>query len=150
MRLIHFITQPLSGLVLHNSQRVRVLVVAEGKTLLQRSSFGHQRWSIPGGGVDRNEKPVAAAVRELEEEVGVVANQQQLTLLGSLRTPARRNWPMLNLIFYVLELDAVIEPRITRPHEILEAGWFALDALPDSVSKTLHQAMELRRKKEQI
>ncbi len=43
---------------------------AEGRVLLIRHSYGSGRWMLPGGGVARDEDPVAAACRELQEEVG--------------------------------------------------------------------------------
>lgn len=42
---------------------------AEGKVLLVRTRLG-AGWSLPGGGVSRGEAPMAAAVRELQEETG--------------------------------------------------------------------------------
>ncbi len=42
--------------------------------LIQRgSALGRGRWSLPGGKVETNEKPQAAAHRELLEEAGVIA-----------------------------------------------------------------------------
>jgi 8-oxo-dGTP pyrophosphatase MutT (NUDIX family) len=42
----------------------------QGRVLLVRHSY-MRGWSLPGGGVGRNEPPEAAAVRELQEEVGL-------------------------------------------------------------------------------
>lgn len=146
MKLFYILSRPLSGLMLHNSKRVRVLVVAEGKTLLQRSSFGHQKWSIPGGGIDKGETSVDAAKRELGEEVGIVVPGSQLKVLGELRLPVNKRWPMLNLTFFVVEFKKTQEPQITRRYEILDARWFQLENLPEDCSKTVHQALKLWKK----
>lgn len=57
----------------------RVLVIENGKLLVflrKRHSRKTGEWieyySIPGGGIDRGEKPEQAAIRELKEEMGVV------------------------------------------------------------------------------
>jgi 8-oxo-dGTP diphosphatase len=52
------------------------LLVAEGgRALLQlRAGWSHQggTWSVPGGAVERGEDAVTAALREAEEELGLV------------------------------------------------------------------------------
>jgi 8-oxo-dGTP pyrophosphatase MutT (NUDIX family) len=50
---------------------VRILAFdAQGCVLLVRHSYGSGNWMLPGGGLGRDEDPVAGAVRELAEEVG--------------------------------------------------------------------------------
>ncbi|HEX4533741.1 MAG TPA: NUDIX domain-containing protein [Rhizomicrobium sp.] len=43
---------------------------AQGHILLVRQSY-MPGWSFPGGGVDRNEPPEIAVIRELKEEIGL-------------------------------------------------------------------------------
>ncbi len=71
VRSIYYLTWPITGIYLHNSQRVRVLIAKDNKILLVKSSYGSQRWSLPGGGVDRGESCMSAASRELAEETGL-------------------------------------------------------------------------------
>jgi 8-oxo-dGTP diphosphatase len=50
------------------------LVDAEGRVLLQQRSAGRQLaglWEFPGGKVEPGEKPEAALIRELREELGI-------------------------------------------------------------------------------
>jgi 8-oxo-dGTP pyrophosphatase MutT (NUDIX family) len=49
----------------------------EGRLLLGRDSE-MDRWSLPGGGVDPNEQPADAAVRECFEETGLLVRLDQL------------------------------------------------------------------------
>lgn len=143
VRIFYTLTRPLSGVLLHNSRRVRVLVVSGDNVLLQRSSFGRQKWSLPGGGIGKNENPFHAAIRELKEEVGVVVEEDSLECIGEARLPVHKRWPMLDLIFYKVELPRRQTPVITRRHEILEAGWFKLSNLPKEQSKTLDVALKM-------
>ncbi len=50
------------------------LVDGEGRVLLQQRAPGRQMaglWEFPGGKVDEGERPEAALVRELKEELGI-------------------------------------------------------------------------------
>lgn len=63
-------------------QAARLLVVAADEVLLFEDSdpgFPDLRWWVtPGGGIDRGESPLEAAVRELAEETGLVAQADDL------------------------------------------------------------------------
>ncbi len=143
-RIAYTLTLPLTGMFLHNSKRVRVLVTYKEEVLLQRTCIGSQKWSVPGGGVEKNENPITAAIRETAEEVGVAIPEAQIKCLGEQRRSARRgNWPMVDVVFYEAKLDSKQKPRISRPLEILEARWFKITDLPDNCSDTLIAALEL-------
>ena len=55
--------RPCVGIVLFNKDGLIFL----GK----RNDVSQESWQMPQGGIDANEKPEAAALRELEEETGV-------------------------------------------------------------------------------
>jgi ADP-ribose pyrophosphatase YjhB (NUDIX family) len=50
------------------------LAEQDGKIVLVRQSYT-TGWSLPGGGVERNEPPAEAILRELREEIGLVSSQ---------------------------------------------------------------------------
>jgi 8-oxo-dGTP diphosphatase len=57
------------------------LVAADGRVLLQRRAAGRAMaglWEFPGGKVEPGERPEAALVRELEEELGIAVPAEAL------------------------------------------------------------------------
>lgn len=107
----------------------RVLVLdAEERVLLIRHSYGSGEWMLPGGGLARREEPITGALRELGEETGCTLDPA--LPFGRIDEPAS---------FYETHLvvgwtsDA---PRADR-REILEAAFFALEALPDRTARRL-------------
>ena len=141
MRMIHKIAYPFLALLLHNSRRVRVIVTANNHILLQRSSLGSQKWSLPGGGVEKSESLKAAAVRETYEEAGIKISPPQLKYLGE--TASQKRWPSVTMNFFKVELKDQIIPKISRPLEILEVRWFKLGELPSDRSLTVDVGLDL-------
>jgi 8-oxo-dGTP pyrophosphatase MutT (NUDIX family) len=136
-RFLYRLSWPLAGLWLHNSRRVRVMVLAEGRVLLQRSSFGPQRWSLPGGGVEKGESLQLAALREVFEETSIRITESQLELLGERQLRPHGRWPQVQATFFLVRLDALQSPRIQRPMEILAVDWFDLNDIPAKSSSTV-------------
>jgi 8-oxo-dGTP diphosphatase len=93
----------------------------DGALLLVRHTY-RERWGLPGGLAKRGEHPTATAVRELREEVGVVAEVVSEPCVVVEPGPRRVD------ISYEMRLLSG-EPAARSP-EIAEVGWFAPDALP--------------------
>ncbi len=115
---------------------VRGLVTdADGRVLLVRHTYV-DGWFLPGGGVESGETTAHALAREMAEEGGVEITAPP-TLIGVYsNAPGFRN-------------DHVVFYRITdwRPcptasdGEIAERGFFALDALPEGVSRATRERL---------
>lgn len=55
------------------------LVITNGKIVLGCKSF---KWDLPKGEIEKNEKPIDAAVRETREETGLIVDKKDLIELG--------------------------------------------------------------------
>lgn len=79
--------------IVHHNGGVGILVVHEGKALIERQfryAYGETIYEIPAGKLEQGENPEQAAVRELEEECGLKA--ESLVYFGCLYpTPAYTN-----------------------------------------------------------
>ncbi len=101
---------------------IGLITVDGSQVLLVRPSY-RDGWVPPGGFLARREHPVEALEREVEEELGL-----RLTFAPWHRVAfdARRQG-----VGFV-SVAVVPEGTVATPHgpEILEAGWFPVDALP--------------------
>ena len=90
-----------------------------GRVLAIRNSYRH--WlALPAGGIQRGEKPIDAALRELREEVGIAAPPDALRFVREI--PATFEWKRDRCSFFELHLDAPLEPRVDR-REVVWAGF---------------------------
>lgn len=145
-KLAHAAASPALRMYMRGKHRVRVLVLTENnEILLVRSWFGHQRWSLPGGGVRRKEDPREAAVRETLEETGVVIDERKCSLLGEFEN-ADSNAPFTVDCYQVKIKKQPARIAGRRRLEMLDAAWFSLDKLPPHRSKTVNRALKLYKK----
>lgn len=144
-RTANRLLKPLFVKLTGGSTRVRALVVTDTQeVLLVRSWLGYQQWGLPGGGIKSTEPVTTAASREVFEETGVIVPPSKFVQLGSF-TNNDSTAP-----FTVTCLSAVSEKRPThvvwyRRHEILDATWWPLAALPPDRSKNVDEALRLAR-----
>ena len=108
---------------------VKVMVFNyRGALLLVRNSYGDTNaWVLPGGGIRPWEEPLAAARREVREELGVEA--RDLLLAGTYRSGVEGKRDSIHLFTARCE-----EPVAIDDFEIAEARYVELEALPESLS----------------
>ena len=116
---------------------VKVLVVhADGHVLLVRNSYGNTgHFVLPGGGIRPFEAPLAAALREVREEVGLDLSAVHLLSVHASTAEGKRD------SIHLFHGEAEGTPS-NDSREIEEAAFFALDALPDGVSPATQRRIE--------
>jgi ADP-ribose pyrophosphatase YjhB (NUDIX family) len=121
-RLMHFFWRFTRSLTIG----VRAVVIdAGGKVFLVRHSYV-SGWHLPGGGVERGETLVQALARELREE-GNIEVVDTPPLHGVFYNPV--DSPRDHVAVFVVRVFRQ-EPGVPPSREIVEHGFFSLEALP--------------------
>ena len=102
----------------------------DGQILLIRHSYGSGSWMLPGGGIGRREAPLAAAIRELAEETGCT--------LAQARCFAVADEPLYGTVNTVHLVSGLAQGKLQCDgREVIEARFFAIEALPAQLSPLL-------------
>ena len=107
------------------------VIDGQGQILLVRRADNGQ-WAMPGGALEVGETPAEGAVREALEETGIRCRAFSLVGVFDSRlcgTVSRHH--LYQFLFLCQPLDH--EPAAPPSHavEVLEAGWFPEDGLPE-------------------
>ena len=110
----------------------------------KKTGLGIGHFVAPGGKLEPGESPVEAAVREVEEEVGLTLDAASLRLVGELIYPFPHK-PQLSQRSWVFLADApdgeAVESDELVPEWIPVAG-LPLDAMWDDAKHWLPQALD--------
>lgn len=119
-----------------NTERPRVGVGviienAEGKILVLRRIGSHaQKYSIPGGSIELGETFEATAIREMEEELGIVLKAPKvIAVTNNLETYKEDGVHFVSVIMVAKEYAG--EPTNMEPTKHAELLWCDPKALPE-------------------
>jgi 8-oxo-dGTP pyrophosphatase MutT (NUDIX family) len=76
---LFWLTWPLSWMSLRGSMRTRMLIVNGDYLIVTKRWMGEGKWSLPGGGLHREEESLEGAIRELHEETKLQLTTDKLT-----------------------------------------------------------------------
>jgi 8-oxo-dGTP diphosphatase len=109
-----------------------LLIRKDGKLLLGlrgRKCFGAGTWALPGGHLEFGESLIAAACREVKEELGAEVKPGQLRLASIVDDLPLDGSPHYIHVSFEMK-NPGWQPRIMEPDECDEWRYFELDNLP--------------------
>jgi 8-oxo-dGTP pyrophosphatase MutT (NUDIX family) len=124
MRFLFWVLWPLIWLYAPLRTRARVLVRYKDTYLVVRPYFGSGVWQLPGGGIKFGETALAAAKRELYEEVHVSPEDMQ-----ELCEPRTYKENGLLLRYVLFGASCTTKPSITKNSEIAAYAWLTKQEL---------------------
>lgn len=113
--------------------------------LLQRvKSPEANYWSIPGGAIEFGETAEEAAIREFQEETGLACEITDfLGYYDYILHNEHKHWVSL---FFVMRNCFCMEPENKEPEKHTQMHWFALENIPDTLTKNTAHAINLYKK----
>lgn len=118
---------------------VKVIIEYGEEILMIKNTYGKDVWTFPGGAVERNEKPEDAAIREVQEEIGISITQ--LKTIGNLLNT--REYKRDTVFCYI----ALVKNKTVNfnTSEIKETKWFNKNQLPVDTSLISKEIISLWR-----
>lgn len=139
-RLGFWLGWPALYLYLLGSERTRVVVHCDGKILVVKGWLSDGKWSLPGGGMHKGERPVQALVREVYEETRLRLDPDTTTFIARYRFRKRFRYD-----FHLFSAELPRAPKlICEPYEIADARWLPWRDLMNSpeLASDARQALE--------
>lgn len=106
----------------------RIIVISQEHILLVQHR-NSKYWTLPGGGIKKNEDPARGALRELYEETKIKIDSADYQL-GRYDTSAEGKRDEVFIV--VKETAEKIEPKVS--FELHDARWFDVHDLPEHTS----------------
>jgi ADP-ribose pyrophosphatase YjhB (NUDIX family) len=117
-----------------NIHGVRVVVVDDRRVLLVAHWYAPWAWTLPGGGIGKNESAEDAAKREVKEETGLTVRS-----LGGEVGTYTGTWGRHDqvVVFWTSDFEGSL--AMTPTLEIMARSWFDIDSLPEEISPSNRQ-----------
>lgn len=108
---------------------VGVAFIKDGKLLIVQSvrSSKNNVWTLVGGGVEKGESEVEAAIREVSEEIhnSFTIKEEDLSPLMCFKEAASSD-PTLDILMTIFICHKEIDTPLCRDQEILHYHWYKL------------------------
>ena len=121
-----------------------ILIRVKNEVLLCKRSLDCRTlpgyWSIPGGGIEKNESSQNAALREFFEETNIQINKPLLYVGTSVD---QNNDHKMDV--FLVDFDEKISVSLEKARdgfEHIECGYFPIDNLPTPISEKLKQIIK--------
>lgn len=126
---LFWLTLPLLMVYLRLKMRARILLVCDDKILVVKGWQSDGRWTLPGGGLHKNEDIVKGVLRELAEETGIIPDSASVKNMGKFQHKQRG----LDYRYYLLtaKLTECVKPKI-KQREIVDAQWLRRSDLSEA------------------
>lgn len=112
----------------------KIALIQEGK----EKSYG--KWNLPGGRLEKGEKIIDGAIREVEEETGYKVNITYLTGIYNITSGIGDQVVVINFIGDVIGGDLRYDGK-----EIINAKWFTLDEIKNLKDSELRNPKLIRK-----
>ena len=122
----------------HRQCAATIIRNAAGEVLFVQQNYGTHAWGTPGGVVEPGETPMAAALRETAEEVGLEA---RLTGVIGIYLLQGGGWPDILAHVFVADVLSGLE-HIVDTGEIARLEWRALSDLPSPMVTDVEAALD--------
>jgi 8-oxo-dGTP diphosphatase len=122
--------------------RARVLLVHDNRVLVVKNWLGAGNWALPGGGIEPDESPDEAAIREIHEELGFTIEPGALKRLGKYTSVEKGG---LKSKYYLFAVELTKQPELTiKKDEIMDCEWVSVTDLMNAqkgVTNTVKQSV---------
>ncbi len=125
-----------------HQERSRVVLLNEMNEVLLVQGVIGSKWSLPGGGIERDETPIEAAIREVHEETGIRLTDDMVRGIAVIPAGevAKVNYTAHLFVAHVSKQSLPANQHNTT--EIISLVWAPLSVLPKHVSSLTRVALD--------
>ncbi len=127
----------VAAVIVHDTAADRVLLIQRGP----EAKFAPRRWDLPIGKADKGEVITMTAVRELQEETGLVVDPAELKVANIIHGAWGVEAPngFLTVIFATQTWTR--EPVNAEPHKHSQVTWVPVEQIPSEFVSTTRIAL---------
>lgn len=109
---------------------IAVVLDDQDRVLMVRRADDH-RWALVTGVLEPGEEPSAGALREIEEETGVIARVERLLGVSARDLTTLPNGDQVWWTSILFQCRHISGEAKVNDDESIDVGWFAIDDIPE-------------------